>query len=125
MKLVAPRHVRGKPLSWASTLTRNRAIDHLRGAQRRSRLIENVKAETAETFLPALHHEVISKETAALVRAALENLSAELRQAIELAFFAGLTQTEIATELKQPLGTIKARIRRGMLQLRDSLGNCL
>ena len=56
-----------------------------------------------------------------VIRAALNGLSAEQRQALDMAFFGGLTQSEIAEELKVPLGTVKARIRRGMLQLRDAL----
>ena len=57
----------------------------------------------------------------ALVQSAVRALPVEQRQAIELAFYGGLTHTEIASELNEPLGTVKARIRRGMLKLRDSL----
>ena len=64
-------------------------------------------------------------EKAALIRSVVAALPSEQRQAIELAFFGGFTQTEISERLKQPLGTIKARIRRGMLQLRESLGESL
>ena len=55
------------------------------------------------------------------IRAAMKNLPEDQRQPIELAFFAGKTHLEIAELLSQPLGTIKARIRRGMLKLRESL----
>ena len=65
--------------------------------------------------------DVVINETAALVREAMRQLPVQQKQAIELAFFGGLTQSEIASALKQLLGTIKARIRRGMLQLRDAL----
>jgi RNA polymerase sigma-70 factor, ECF subfamily len=58
-------------------------------------------------------------EKSRIVRSAVLQLSKEQRQAIELAFFSGLTQNEIAEELSQPLGTVKARIRRGMLKLRN------
>ena len=115
----------GKPLGWAVTLTRNKAIDRLRSLQRRNRLMHEA-AEEIETPAPASYQpEVITNETALFIRAALKKLPAEQRQAIELAFFAGLTQSEIASELSQPLGTVKARIRRGMLQLRESLAGCL
>jgi RNA polymerase sigma-70 factor (ECF subfamily) len=66
---------------------------------------------------------VDSVEKAVLVREAVQRLSKEQRQAIELAFFQGLTQTEIAERLGEPLGTVKARIRRGMMRLRDVIGS--
>ena len=65
--------------------------------------------------------EVFTQEQAAVIRSAVATLPLEQRQAIEMAFLGGMTQNEIATSLNQPLGTIKARIRRGMLKLRDSL----
>jgi len=113
----------GKPIAWAVTLTRNKAIDRLRGSQRRERIAdalgmeqeaqgENVLDGTAETLV---------NEMARQVRSAMIHLPEEQRQAIELAFFDGLTQTEIAAKLGLPLGTVKARIRRGMLQMRDEL----
>jgi len=55
------------------------------------------------------------------IRAAVQDLPLEQRQAIEMAFFGGKTHLEIAEELQEPLGTVKARIRRGMLKLRESL----
>ena len=65
--------------------------------------------------------EVLARESAGQLRGALAELPGEQREAIELAFFAGLSQTEVAAKLEQPLGTIKARIRRGMLTMRDVL----
>jgi RNA polymerase sigma-70 factor (ECF subfamily) len=114
---------RGKPLSWMIALTRNKAIDRLRSSQRSNRLLAEATQEAAHDLVSVDNAagDAIGNETALLVRSALKNLAPEQRQAIELAFFGGLTQTEIALELKQPLGTIKARIRRGMLHLRDAL----
>ena len=63
----------------------------------------------------------MTSETAGFVRTALDLLPAEQRRAIELAFFRGLTQEEIAAQLDLPLGTVKSRIRRAMLALRDIL----
>ena len=65
------------------------------------------------------------RERAELLREAMKDLPADQRMAIELAFFTGLSQTDIAARLQQPLGTIKARIRRGMLRLREQLGGVL
>ena len=115
---------RGRPMTWAVTLTRNKAIDLMRSAQRRSGLHETMHQEN-ETFSRfddrSSFDAVASDELWKLVRDAIEKLSKEQRQAIELAFFASMTQTEIAEHLDEPLGTIKARIRRGMLALREMI----
>jgi RNA polymerase sigma-70 factor (ECF subfamily) len=119
---------RGKPLTWAMTLTRNKAIDRLRSAQRRYRLQNQVEKETKVTNQIALKdssEEVEILEKSRLIRAAVLELSKEQREAIELAFFSGLTQNEIAQELNQPLGTVKARIRRGMLRLKEMIATRL
>jgi RNA polymerase sigma-70 factor, ECF subfamily len=119
---------RGKPLTWAMTLTRNKAIDRLRSAQRRYRLQDQVEKETKVTSQVALKdssEEVEILEKSRLIRAAVMELSKEQREAIELAFFSGLTQNEIAQELNQPLGTVKARIRRGMLRLKEMIATRL
>ena len=115
----------GRPLAWVITLTRNKAIDRLRSAQRRWRLFEQNTEETGVEGIspaPSAVEVVGSGEQAKLVCAALTRLPAEQKRAIELAFFMGLTQIEIAAALNEPLGTIKARIRRGMLKLREELG---
>jgi RNA polymerase sigma-70 factor (ECF subfamily) len=112
--------------SWAVTLTRNKAIDRVRASTRRRRLIEEIalSADLVEEAPVASANELLyGRERAQRVRAALNDLSSEQRQVIELAFFAGLSQSEIASRLAQPLGTIKARIRRGMLRLREQLGD--
>ncbi len=113
---------RGKPMTWAVTLTRNKAIDRLRSTQRRSRLQDDVQreSETFEQFDDRSSFDAVaSGETSKLVREAIQKLSKDQREAIELAFFSSLTQTEIAERLGEPLGTIKARIRRGMMKLKD------
>ena len=113
---------RGKPLTWAMTLTRNKAIDRLRRVQRRHRLQDELEQE-AEISNRMVEYdssdEATLRETQAIVRTAVVQLSPDQRRAIELAFFSGLTQHEIAAKLEEPLGTIKARIRRGMLKLRQ------
>jgi RNA polymerase sigma-70 factor, ECF subfamily len=113
---------RGKPLTWAVTLARNKAIDRLRSVQRRNRLNDEVEQEAvidAQMQGEQPVDAVEAKEKSRLIRSAVLQLSKDQREAIELAFFAGLTQNEIADELKQPLGTVKARIRRGMMKLKE------
>ena len=117
----------GKPLSWAVALTRNKAIDRLRSVQRKHRLVvESVEAGEMDPPAEAASPPSATQDDAfALMRRELARLPAEQRQAIELAFYSGLTHSEIAEQLGQPLGTIKARIRRGMITLRDALGDLL
>jgi RNA polymerase sigma-70 factor, ECF subfamily len=112
---------------WAVTLTRNKAIDRVRATSRQRRLIEEVasSAESGDSAGASANDLLYDRERAARVRVALDTLSSEQREVIELAFFAGLSQTQIASRLEQPLGTVKARIRRGMLRLREELGDML
>jgi RNA polymerase sigma factor, sigma-70 family len=116
---------RGKPLTWAMTLTRNKAIDRLRSSQRRFRLRDQMEREmqiSSQSSQRSSNNEIDSLEKTRIIRSAISQLSKEQKEAIELAFFSGLTQNEIAEELSQPLGTVKARIRRGMLKLKEIIG---
>ena len=117
-------HGRGSVFSWAATLTRNRAIDRVRMRKRRGELL----AATGPDLQPAPlagHDDSAGslwlREKAEAVRRALSQLAPDQQQAIELAFFSGLTQLEVAARLNEPLGTVKARIRRGLLKLRATL----
>lgn len=114
----------GRPLAWVVVLTRNKAIDRLRSAQRRARLAEQIENELGgnDTAHAACAGANIGDDEAQLIRRALTQLPEDQRRAIHLAFFDGLSQSEIATELDEALGTIKARIRRGMQRLREELG---
>jgi RNA polymerase sigma-70 factor (ECF subfamily) len=119
---------KGKPLTWALTLTRNRSIDRIRAIQRRSRLRDDFEKETVMDESAGLREAlsgVDASEKGQILRDAVGQLSAEQRRVIELAFFRGLTQSEIAEKLGQPLGTIKARARRGLMKLKDILGHQL
>ena len=116
---------RGSVFSWAATLTRNRAIDRIRMRKRRAEIIHESAADMPGSN-PAFGdntgaENLGQQEQATAVRAALTALAPEQRSAIELAFFNGLTQQEIAARLNEPLGTVKARIRRGLLKLRDTI----
>ncbi len=111
---------RGKALTWCTTMARNRAIDKLRSKQRRARLRDSYEEErqTAEQTISVDSADAVyAKERKNIVRGAVMELSDEQREAIELAYFTGLTQHEVADQLGQPLGTIKARIRRGIMKL--------
>jgi RNA polymerase sigma-70 factor (ECF subfamily) len=117
---------KGKPITWTVTIARNRAIDRLRSKQRRSLLGGGISEETKALEGTATGRdawdEVADRERVVTVRSAVLELSGEQREAIELAYFSGLTQREIATCLGQPLGTVKARIRRGVIRLRGLVG---
>ncbi len=126
----APRYdpARGKPLTWAITLTRYRAIDLLRSMRRRGQLHEDVKHEEMageQSDDRDSFQNVAMDEQHSFIRDAIGKLSGEQREAIELAFFSALTHTEIAETLGQPLGTVKARIRRGLIKLRSLVGGRL
>jgi RNA polymerase sigma-70 factor (ECF subfamily) len=113
---------RGKPITWAMTLVRNKAIDRLRSLQRRARLREDLQRES-ETLEQAddrtSFDAAATGEAGQLLRGALLQLTSDQREALELAFFGSMSQSEIAIRLGEPLGTIKARIRRGLVKLRE------
>lgn len=114
---------RSSAFTWAVMVLRNKAIDRLRVRQRLERTVEKVTAEFRHfpDADEAAALEPLMREQRALVRSALTQISNEQREAVELAFFGGLTHEEIAEKLGTPLGTIKARIRRGLFRLRDVL----
>lgn len=116
---------RGRFLTWLISVTRNRAVDEVRARGRRQRY-ETASPEQQERELPAAEaiDPALSAQLAEhrrVVRAALADLPPEQRQVIELAYFGGFTQQEIADRLAQPLGTVKTRIRLGMQKLRGAL----
>jgi RNA polymerase sigma-70 factor, ECF subfamily len=103
---------RGSPEAWLCTMARTRALDRLR---RRSSRREDVEESAPATSAAPRNEERLA------VREALLGLSADQRRALELAYFEGLTQTEIAFRLGEPLGTVKTRIRTAMMRLRERL----
>lgn len=115
---------RGTAFGWAVTLTRNRAIDRVRMRRRRTELLDQAAPEDlgyGGGSGPDSADQASLSEQSTSVRSAVAALPAEQKQALELAFFSGLTQQEIAARLNEPLGTVKARIRRGLLKLRATL----
>ena len=114
---------RGAPLAWAITITRHKAIDRIRSTARRLRLYEAAEAEAKGNLpsVPQPAQDVAQSENAKAVRDSLGVLPPEVRETIELAFFGGLSHSQIAEKLSVPLTTVKSRIRRAMMQLRQTL----
>jgi RNA polymerase sigma-70 factor (ECF subfamily) len=109
--------------SWLVTLARNRAIDRLRSRAVRARNEEPIaKHSDVPSFAAGRDEATLVGQRRKRILAAMAALSAEQREAIELAFFSGLTHAELADRLRQPLGTVKTRIRLGMMKLREQLG---
>jgi RNA polymerase sigma-70 factor (ECF subfamily) len=117
----------GRPLSWAIAVLRNKALDRLRANRRRAESLDRATSELQSTERHGVAEGTggMGRESLELARQCLEELPTDQREALRLAYFGGLTQSEIAERLGQPLGTIKARIRRGMLAMRDALDGTL
>jgi RNA polymerase sigma-70 factor (ECF subfamily) len=114
---------RGTVEAWLLTITRTRAIDRLRSRAARGRMAEAKGAEPQESG-PSLPDALSSAaQEAKRVSTALKSLPLEQRRALELAYWEGLSQTEIAERTGQPLGTVKTRVRLALLKLAALLGN--
>lgn len=111
---------RGNPSAWLITLTRSRAIDRLRVDKKRQIREDSLEYKVPESDLTTDEKTEI-REKRALINGALENLSPGQRKSIELAYYYGLTQSEIADVMQEPLGTVKSWMRAGMSKLRANL----
>ncbi|HKP82932.1 MAG TPA: sigma-70 family RNA polymerase sigma factor [Pyrinomonadaceae bacterium] len=111
---------RGRPFTWLVTLARSRGIDRLRTLAARERVAEAGAREPSEEISDAVT-DAFKSEQRGLVSDALAKLPDEQKRPIMLAYFEGLTQSEIATNLGAPLGTVKTRMRTGMIRLRELL----
>jgi RNA polymerase sigma-70 factor, ECF subfamily len=114
---------RGTPEAWVTVRARSRGIDRVRSVRRREEMLATPLAESAvalaaETAASA----VADTEDRETVRGALGALPANQREVLELAYFRGLSQSEISRRLGQPLGTVKTRMRLGMDRLRTLIG---
>ena len=113
---------RGAVGPWVLAVARNRAIDYLRSREHRTDSnIELNETEHPELFAD-LSTDVFNFDVIRQVKRALDQLDAQPRQAIELAYFEGMSQTEIAERMGQPLGTVKTWTRRAIQQMRTALG---
>jgi RNA polymerase sigma-70 factor (ECF subfamily) len=111
---------RGTPEAWIITRARTRAIDRVRAVQRRGEtFVAPIDEATAGAPAPPGGDAAVRAEHRQLVAGALAQLSEAQREVIELAYYSGLTQTEIAERLAQPLGTVKTRIRLALARLRE------
>ena len=112
---------RGRPFTWLVTLARSRAIDRLRALGSRERTAQEAARSVPDSISDAAD-DAVKSEQGEIVRRALSELPEEQRQTLLLAYFEGLTQSEIAERLNTPLGTVKTRMRSGMMKLRELLG---
>ncbi|HXC72173.1 MAG TPA: sigma-70 family RNA polymerase sigma factor [Pyrinomonadaceae bacterium] len=111
---------RGRPFTWLVTLGRSRGIDRLRTLASRERVAEAGAREASEEVSDAAS-DAFRSEQRGLVNTALAQLPDEQKGPLMLAYFDGLTQSEIATHLGAPLGTVKTRMRTGLIRLREML----
>lgn len=112
----------GTVLGWILNQARSRAIDRIRHDARQKRgghvVVESLPADAVAENVPET---LQTADRLRLLRAALGDLTADEREAIEIAYFSALSYREVAEQLQQPLGTIKTRIRSGLAKLRDAL----
>jgi RNA polymerase sigma-70 factor, ECF subfamily len=116
---------RGNVAAWLVTLTRTRAIDLLRRRRVRPDVSAASNPDDRADEAPGQDVQVEWQNRAAQIKRALDALPPLQRMAVELAFYDGLTHTEIAEQLEVPLGTVKTRVRQGLLKLRESLAGAV
>jgi RNA polymerase sigma-70 factor (ECF subfamily) len=116
---------KGKPLGWMVTLTRRRAIDALRKKQAYARAEERLQAEPEQQPLAWVQNvtedEIRAGDTRVLMAKVINSLPEAQQQVIELAFFQGMSQREIASHTNIPLGTVKTRLELGLKKIYDGL----
>ena len=113
---------RGSPECWIMTIARNRALARIRAENTMKRGLEYLRERPGPAIVEPVSGPVVRAEVALTVRSALARLPEEQRRVLELAYFEGLTQTDIAARLGEPLGTVKTRIRLGMERLKRLVG---
>lgn len=115
------RQDRGSPEAWITTITRSRAIDRLRSIRRREQTVVSTQDPPESAAAGVAQSPSQESDARLTVRGVLTELPAAQRVVLELAYYEGLTQTEIAARLGEPLGTVKTRIRTGLERLRGLL----
>ena len=113
--------VRGKPMAWLTTIARSRAIDRLRRGRQEQMHTAPLDEAVRAAAGAGVEECVLASEVSSGVRAALDELAPEQREVIELAYYGGMSHSEIAAARGLPLGTVKTRTRLGMMRLREML----
>jgi RNA polymerase sigma-70 factor (ECF subfamily) len=114
---------RGSPAAWVATIARSRAIDRLRAREANERVRSAARDADEAGASPAAGDVAEERELKRRVDAALSALPQEQRRTLELAYFEGLSQTQIAARLGDPLGTVKTRVRLGLSRLATLLAD--
>lgn len=112
---------RGSAIGWAMTLTHRRAVDRVRSEQAQSDRLHRYESQQTTTPYDVTAEEVAERSEAERVHAALDRIGEPHRTTVALAYFSGLTQSEVAQRLDIPLGTAKTRIRDGLKKLRGQM----
>jgi RNA polymerase sigma-70 factor (ECF subfamily) len=116
---------RGSVAGWIYGIAHNLSIDELRRQRTRPALVYDTEEQPVLRDLPDARQDVVAsveeQERRRLIAEALQQITAEQRQALELAYFGGLSQSQIAEQLHSPIGTVKTRIRLGLRKLREIL----
>ena len=117
---------RGSLGAWVMTVARNRAIDYIRSVQGRMRdNVYELDASDNPVLFTTIEHSIINSDRARRLKQEFEALNPNQRMVIEMAYYEGLSQTEMADRIKQPLGTIKTWCRTALLKLREELGEAV
>lgn len=123
-RAISFRGTRGNVYSWLVALARNRAIDRIRSKDYRKQNLTETELDPDSMTLTGEAgplDALVARERATLVKQALQQIPQEQRQVIEIAYFGGYSQSEIAEQLSIPLGTVKTRMRQGMKKLHTLL----
>ena len=111
---------------WVLTIARNRAIDYLRSVNgRMSQNMYELSGNEQQSMFGDLEKDILNSDRARILREAFQKLNENQKTVLEMAYFEGLSQTEMAEKMKQPLGTVKTWVRSGLQALRAELGEAL
>jgi len=113
---------RGTPEAWLVMITRSRAIDKLRSIRRRFKSFVSMERPSGQSYDAEVESGAAASEARIMVNSALAQLPDNQRQVLEMAYFDGLSQTEIAARTNEPLGTVKTRMRAALQRLRELVG---